>query len=59
MAPGNDVEGGAEFVDPRKPAGSLVLRVLNGSIWFSVNDRSGRWFQDNEGFFEFDFQVGP
>ena len=59
VIPGTDPEGGANFIAPQKPAGSLVVRTLNGRIWFSVNDRTGDGFKDNEGFFEFDVTLGP
>jgi len=57
IIPGQDPEGGADFVAPQKPAGSLVARTLNGHTWFTVNDRMGAGFKDNEGFFEFDVSV--
>jgi hypothetical protein len=57
VIPGADPEGGPGFVDPQKPAGALVGRNLNGSTSFSVNDRTGDAFKDNEGFFEFDVTV--
>ncbi len=58
VIPGPDAEGGADFVAPEKPVGSLVVRMLDGKIWFSVNDRTGEGFKDNEGYFEFDVTVG-
>jgi hypothetical protein len=58
IAPGLDPEGGSEFVAPQKPAGSLVVRSLNGKLWFTVNDRMGAGFKNNEGFFEFDVSLG-
>lgn len=44
------------FVNARAAVGSLVVRTLNGTVWFSVNDRSGA-FGDNEGYFEFDVTL--
>lgn len=58
IVPGKDVEGGAEFVAPQKPVGSLLARQLNGSVWFTINDRMGEGFKDNQGFFEFDVTLG-
>jgi hypothetical protein len=57
IVPGIDAEGGADFVAPKMPAGSLVVRTLNGKLWFTVNDRTGPGFKDNEGFFEFDVAL--
>ena len=56
--PGEEAEGAAGFVAPKSPTGSLVVRSLNGRVWFSINDRAGDGFKDNEGFFEFDVSVG-
>jgi len=58
IVPGRDPEGGSDFVSPQKPAGSLVVRSLNGRLWFTVNDRIGAGFKNNEGFFEFDVLLG-
>jgi hypothetical protein len=58
IVPGLNAEGGSEFVAPQKPAGSLVVRSLNGKLWFTVNDRMGAGFKNNEGFFEFDVSLG-
>jgi hypothetical protein len=58
VIPGKDAEGGADFLAPQKAAGSLVVRNLDGKLWFSVNDRTGEGFKDNEGYFEFDVTVG-
>ncbi len=41
---------------PDQPAGALVMRTNDGRTYFSVNDRSGS-FGDNEGFFEFDVEL--
>ncbi len=49
--------GNADFVSPDQMAGALVHRALNGKTWFSVNDRKGNGFADNEGYFEFDVEV--
>ena len=57
IVPGMDAEGGAEFVASQRPAGSLLVRTLNGRTWFTVNDRMGEGFKDNEGYFEFDVAV--
>lgn len=57
VIPGPDPEGAPGFVAPQKPAGALIARNLNGSTWFTVNDRTGAAFKDNEGFFEFDVTV--
>jgi hypothetical protein len=57
IVPGTEAEGDAGFVSPRKPAGSLVGRTLNGRVWFSINDRMGDAFKDNEGYFEFDLTL--
>jgi hypothetical protein len=58
VVPGKDVEGGTDFVAPQKPVGSLVARQLNGRVWFTINDRMGGGFKDNQGFFEFDVRIG-
>jgi len=58
VVPGAEAEGAAGFISPKAQAGSLVTRSLNGRVWFSVNDRTGEGFNDNEGFFEFDVSVG-
>jgi hypothetical protein len=57
VIPGPDPEGGPGFVAPQKAAGALVVRNLNGSTYFTVNDRTGADFKDNEGYFEFDVTV--
>jgi hypothetical protein len=57
IIPGPDPEGGPGFVAPQHPAGALIGRNLNGSTYFTVNDRPGDSFKDNEGFFEFDVTV--
>ena len=54
---GPEAEGAPGFVAPRSQAGALVARLLNGRVWFSVNDRTGDGFKDNEGFFEFDVAI--
>jgi len=51
VIPGTDAEGEADFVAPEMPAGSLVMRTSSGTLWFSVSDRTGLGFHDNEGFF--------
>ncbi|HUQ90391.1 MAG TPA: L-type lectin-domain containing protein [Bryobacteraceae bacterium] len=56
---GSDIQGAGEgFVSPAAAAGSLVFLNRDGKTFFSVNDRSSRGFQDNEGFFDFDVQIG-
>jgi hypothetical protein len=57
IIPGKDVEGGADFVAPQRPVGSLLARQLNRRVWFTINDRTGEGFKDNQGFFEFDVRV--
>jgi hypothetical protein len=37
-------------------AGALISRTKDGRTWFSVDDRTGR-FEDNEGYFEFEVQL--
>ncbi len=44
------------FLDPEKPAGSLVVKTTKGRTWFSVNDHKGA-FRDNEGYFEFEAEI--
>jgi len=58
VVPGDEVEGGAGFVAPQRPAGALVGRSINGRAYFTVNDRTGDGFKNNEGYFEFDVVVG-
>jgi hypothetical protein len=53
----NNAAADARSIAPQKPAGALVVRTLNRRIWFSVNDRTGSGFKDNEGFFEFDVTI--
>jgi hypothetical protein len=57
VIPGPDPEGGAAFVDPQKPAGAFLVRNFGGRTEFTVNDRTGADFKDNEGYFEFDVTV--
>lgn len=45
-------KGARTSVDPQKHAGSLLARQLNGRVWFTINDRTGEGFNDNQGFFE-------
>lgn len=56
--PGPEADGSPGFLAPDEPAGALIIRTRDGRAWFSVNDRTGTAFRDNEGFFEFDVQVG-
>jgi len=37
-------------------AGALITRTKDGLTWFSIDDRTGN-FLDNEGFFEFDVRI--
>lgn len=37
-------------------AGALIHRTSDGRTWFSVDDRTGN-FRDNEGYFEFDVRL--
>jgi Legume lectin domain len=45
---------GEGFLAPGAAAGALVNRNRDGRTWFSVNDRNGRNFADNQGYFEFE-----
>jgi hypothetical protein len=47
---------GAGFLAPDQKAGALISKSRDGRIYFSVNDRSGN-FRDNEGYFEFDVKL--
>ena len=49
VIPGTDPEGGENFIAPQQPAGSLVVRTLNGRIWFSVNDPHQQRVQGQRG----------
>jgi hypothetical protein len=57
IIPGEEAEGATGFVAPKSPTGSLIARSLNGHTWFTINDRTGDGFKDNEGYFEFDVTV--
>lgn len=46
----NGPEGNASGV------GALIARTKDGRTWFSIDDRTGA-FRDNEGFFEFDVRL--
>lgn len=46
----------ADFLAPDKAAGSLVTKWEGGLTYFSINDRSTA-FDDNEGQFEFDVKL--
>jgi hypothetical protein len=48
-----------EFLAAGEPAGALIYRNENGRTYFSVNDRRGRAFDDNEGYFEFAVRLRP
>jgi hypothetical protein len=54
---GNTQRAGSGFLAPDAAAGSLVMRTREGQTWFSVNGRSGGGFTENEGFYEFDFEI--
>jgi hypothetical protein len=54
--PGLGAEGCNGPGGNRSGAGKLVMRFKDGRTWFSVDDRT-RKFRDNEGFFEFDARV--
>src|ERR1035438_7987569 len=54
---GISTDAGAGFVDPRAPAGALILRTRDGHTEFSVNHRITSSVKDNEGFFEFDVEL--
>jgi hypothetical protein len=45
---------GEGFLAPGAAAGALVNRNRDGRTWFSVNDRNGKNFADNQGYFEFE-----
>jgi hypothetical protein len=49
---------GPGFLVPDAKPGALVVRNTNGVTEFSVNDRQGNAFADNQGFFEFRVRVG-
>ena len=46
-----------DFLAPESPAGALIWKARQGWTYFSINDRSGAAFHDNEGYFEFDVQL--
>ncbi|HEX4164475.1 MAG TPA: L-type lectin-domain containing protein [Bryobacteraceae bacterium] len=54
---GNSTPAGARFLAEDKAGGALIMKTRDERTWFSVNDRSGTGFQDNEGFFEFDLEF--
>jgi hypothetical protein len=56
--PGGRGAGGKGFLVPGSPAGALVTKTRDGRTYFTVNDRSGA-FADNEGYFEFDVEARP
>jgi hypothetical protein len=53
---GNPAIHDSKSLLPDQPAGALILHTKDGRTYFSVNDRSGS-FGDNEGFFEFDVAL--
>lgn len=54
---GKEGLAGSGFLDAKAAAGALISRTGEGATWFSVNDRAGAGFRDNEGFYEFDVEV--
>ncbi len=54
---GSGAQAGPGFLAADAPAGALVMNTRQGRTWFSVNDRSGAGFNDNEGFYEFDVAI--
>lgn len=57
--PAGNGQAGPGFVVPSAAAGALVTRTRDQRASFSVNDRSGKTFADNEGYFEFDVVTRP
>ncbi len=55
---GNATPVGAEFVAAGSPAGALIMKTRDGRVWFSVNGRGGAEFNNNQGFYEFDVEIG-
>jgi hypothetical protein len=53
---GVDVPMSGTLVSPDRKPGALAVRNDRGRTWFTVNDRSGA-FSDNQGFFEFDVRL--
>lgn len=47
----------AGLLAPDGPAGVLVAKTEKGRTYFSVNERSGSAFKDNQGLFEFDVRI--
>jgi len=45
------------YLAPGEKAGALISEQRGGRTYFSVNDRSGAGFNENEGYFEFDVEV--
>jgi hypothetical protein len=58
IVPGAEGQAANGFLSAKSAAGALIVKTLNGKVWFSVNGRTGEGFKDNEGFFEFDVKVG-
>lgn len=49
-----------DLLAPESPLGALIWKTRRGWTYFSINDRSGNPFLDNEGYFNFEVQiVGP
>jgi hypothetical protein len=57
VVPNGNFDRPRDFLMPDKPAGAPVMKSENGRTWFSVNDRSGNAFGDNEGYFEIDVEL--
>jgi hypothetical protein len=58
IVPGAEGQASNGFLSAKSAAGALIVKTLNGKLWFSVNGRTGEGFKDNEGFFEFDVKIG-
>jgi hypothetical protein len=58
IVPGQEGQAANGFLSAKSAAGALIVRSLNGRVWFSVNGRTGEGFRDNEGFFELDVRIG-
>lgn len=56
-ASSNGTPAGEGFLFEDSPAGALVIRTHDDRTWFSVNGRSGKQLNHNEGFYEFDVDL--
>ncbi len=54
---GNATPAGPGFLAAQAGAGALIVKTDEKHTWFSVNDRSGVGFKDNEGSYEFDVEI--